>query len=141
MKRVVALCLLAGLVTAACSKSEKESEAEGEGSQAPCAAASAAVATPPALPAGFPTPTDVTYTATEVAGPSTIVEGYWNGGLEDAFEGYKDAFEQAGYDVTGDEKEEDDAEVNFSGGSSTGQVKLVSSCEGRTSVRITIRPA
>ena len=80
------------------------------------------------------------YTAERDAGPSHIVEGYRDGKLEDAFDAYKDAFESAGYDVTKDEREEDDAEVNFAGGASTGQVKLKQHCEDRTSIEITVRP-
>jgi hypothetical protein len=138
MKRGVVLSLIAVLVLASCSKGEKE--AEGEEAKGTCGPAPAALAAPPSLPSGFPTPSEVTYTGTEAAGPSTIVEGFWAGDLEDAFEGYKDAFEKAGYSVTKDEKEEDDAEVNFSGGNSTGQVKLGIECQGRTSVQITVRP-
>jgi hypothetical protein len=137
VKRRVVLPLLVVLVLASCSEGEKESEGEKKG---PCGATPTALAAAPSFPADFPTPSEVTYTATKIAGPSTIVDGFWAGDLEDAFEGYKDAFEKAGYTVTKDEKEEDDAEVNFSGGSSTGQVKLVTECEGRTSVEITVRP-
>jgi hypothetical protein len=133
---MVVLVLLASLVLAACSESEKEAE----GNAGPCGTAPATLATAPVLPAGFPSPSQVAYTATETAGPSTIVKGYWSGDLEAAFDGYKAAFQGAGYTVTKDEKEADDAEVNFSGGSSTGQVKLVTECEGRTSLTITVRP-
>jgi hypothetical protein len=40
----------------------------------------------------------------------------------------------------GGEHEEDDAEVNFEGHSTTGQVKLEVECTDRTSVGLTIRP-
>jgi hypothetical protein len=73
--------------------------------------------------------------------PSQIVDGYYEGDITEAFGSYKGALEDAdGYDVTKDEKEEDDAEVNFEGGGSSGQVKLLQSCEDRTSVTITARP-
>ena len=94
----------------------------------------------PQLPPGFPTPEGVTYTSEHEAGPSQIVEGYREGDIEEAYDAYKDAFPEAGYEVTKDEREEVDAEVNFEGGSSTGQVKLVQECSDRTSVAITIRP-
>ncbi|HEX6699760.1 MAG TPA: hypothetical protein VF101_03440 [Gaiellaceae bacterium] len=134
--------ILAGVVLAfavACGseKEEKEKAAAGKA----CAAAPAAMSAEPKLPAGFPTPSEVTYTGEKAAGPSTIVEGYWNGEIDDAFDGYKSAFDDAGYDVTKDEHEEVDAEVNFSGGSSTGQVKLVQECKDRTTVSITVRPS
>jgi hypothetical protein len=138
MKRTFVLVLAASLLLAACS--EREKQKEGEGSEAPCSPPPAALASAPTLPPGFPSPAELKYTDSQVAGPSTIVQGYWDGDLEAAFEGFKDAFGGAGYTVTHDEKEADDAEVDFSGGNSTGQVKLVTECEGRTLVTITVRP-
>ena len=95
----------------------------------------------PELPPAFPTPAGVTYTSAERAGPSTILEGHWAGAsLGDAFEGYKRAFVEAGYQVTDEEREARDAEVNFAGGGTTGQVRLNVRCAGRLEVGITIRP-
>ena len=94
----------------------------------------------PDLPSGFPTPDGVTYTGQEDRGPSTVVEGYREGELQDAFDAYKSEIDSAGFDVTKDEKEEDDAEVAFAGSGSTGQVKLIQECQDRTSVAITVRP-
>jgi hypothetical protein len=112
---------------------------EEEG-KAACGPAPAAIASPPKLPDGFPTPGGVTYTSSKAAGPSTIVDGYRDGELGDAFNAYKHGFVGAGYDVTRDEEEEDDAEVNFSGAGTDGQVKLRQECKDRTTVSITIRP-
>lgn len=120
---------------------EEESEAEREAAGAACTVAPAALPGTPTLPDGFPTPEGVTYTAEREAGPSHIVEGYFDGAVGDAYEAYRDALDQAdGYDVTKDEQEELDAEVNFEGGSSSGQVKLLQECEDRTTVSITARP-
>jgi hypothetical protein len=138
MRRTAVFLVAVALMVAACSKSE--SEREGEGKEGPCGPAPAALAAAPTFPPGFPSPSELKYTDSQVAGPSTIVQGYWDGDLADAFDGFKDAFTGAGYTVTSDEKEADDAEVNFSGGNATGQVKLVTECEGRTSVTITVRP-
>jgi hypothetical protein len=69
-----------------------------------------------------------------------VVEGYWDGELGDAYDGYKSAFDGTSFSVTKDEREEDDAEVNFEGDADTGQVKLVQECADRTRVRITVRP-
>lgn len=131
----ILLTLVVGVAAGCGGDGEGESEAKGT-----CGAAPAEIATQPTLPDGFPTPEGVVYTSERDAGPSHIVEGYRDGQLEDAFDAYKDAFGTAGYDVTKDEREEDDAEVNFEGGASTGQVKLLQSCEDRTSVAITVRP-
>ena len=138
VKRCAALILLTLVVgLAAGCGGDEESDGEAQGA---CGEAPAEIAQQPTLPDGFPTPDGVIYTAERDAGPSHIVEGYRDGELEDAFDAYKDAFESAGYDVTKDEREEDDAEVNFAGGASTGQVKLEQHCEDRTSIEITIRP-
>jgi hypothetical protein len=105
-----------------------------------CPPPGAALAEAPELPPGFPTPDGVTYTSSREAGPSTLVEGYHDALLEEAFESYKDAFEQAsGYAVTQEEQEQLDAEVNFEGGGTDGQVRL-GACSDRTDVTITIRP-
>jgi hypothetical protein len=131
--------LLAGLLLmSACSKKEEDAASGGDGGS--CPTASPAIASLPSLPSGFPTPDEVTFTSSKMAGPSTILEGYWDGDLGNAFEGWKAAFGASGYDVTFSEQEEDDAEVNFAGSSSTGQVKLNTECEGRTAVKVTIRP-
>ena len=130
--------LVAAFAAAGCGGEDEE--AEKEGASGACPTAPAAMSGQPTLPAGFPTPSEVTYTAERESGPSTIVDGFWEGDIEAAFDGYKEAFDGAGYDVTKDEQEEFDAEVNFAGGETDGQVKLIQECDGRTSVSITIRP-
>ena len=137
MSRIGVLSVFVVLLAAACGSEKKSAEGKAERD---CGTAPAAMAGQPALPAKFPTPDLVTYTGEKKTGPSTIVAGYREGELAEAFDDYKSAFSSAGYDVTKDEKEEDDAEVNFSGGSSTGQVKMIQSCKDRTSLSITIRP-
>jgi hypothetical protein len=138
VKRCAALLLLtlvAGIAAGCGGDGDSDREALGA-----CGDAPAEIAQQPTLPDAFPTPDGVIYTAERDAGPSHIVEGYRDGDLEDAFDAYKEAFDTAGYDVTKDEREKDDAEVNFAGGASTGQVKLEQHCEDRTSIEITIRP-
>jgi hypothetical protein len=126
------------LVLAAGCGSEKKAE-EG-GAEKECGSARAAMVGNPKLPLKFPTPDNVTYTGEKKTGPSSVVSGFREGELGDAFDAYKSAFDSAGYQLTHDEKEEDDAEVNFAGGNSTGQVKMIQSCKDRTSLAITIRP-
>ena len=140
IKRCALLAVLA-LALGACGGGEEGEEAEREAAGQACAEAPAALDGTPMLPEGFPTPDGVTYTAEREAGPSTIVDGYYEGGIEDAYEDYKSALDGAdGFEVTQDEQEEVDAEVNFEGGGTSGQVKLIQECEDRTSVSITARP-
>ena len=113
---------------------------EPEEAKADCPAPPQPLAGKPDLPAGFPSPTEVTYTENIQAGPSMIVRGYWGADIDEAFDGYKDEFDGTDYDVTKDEKEEVDAEVNFDGPGGSGQVKLIQNCRDRTEVSITIRP-
>jgi hypothetical protein len=125
------------LLAAGCGSEKK---AEAGGAEKECDSAPAAMAGQPTLPAKFPTPDSVTYTGQKKTGPSSVVSGYRDGELGDSFDAYKSAFDSAGYQVTDSEKEEDDAEVNFAGGSASGQVKMIQSCKDRTSLAITIRP-
>jgi len=134
MRPLILVGLFLASLAAGCGGGDEESKAA-------CGSAPAAMAGDPKLPDGFPTPHEVTYTSSKPAGPSTIVEGYNEDELEHTFAEYKDGFEQAGYDVTKDEKEEDDAEVNFAGSGTDGQVKLREECAGRTTISITVRPA
>jgi hypothetical protein len=105
-----------------------------------CGPAPTALSPGPELPPNFPTPEGVVYTGVEQAGPTTIVHGFVSSDLETTFEAYKRAFSDAGFHVTRDEIEDVDAEVNWAGGGADGQVKLLAECEGRLSVRITVRP-
>ena len=126
---VVACALLAG-----CGGEESAGETTA------CPAAPPELAQPPELPSGFPSPPEVTYTQDLRAGPARIVRGYWQGDIDAAFEGYKDAFAESGYEVTKEEQEAVDAEVNFAGSGVSGQVKLLQTCADRTDVSVTVRP-
>lgn len=105
-----------------------------------CSAPKPAAKKLPRLPSGFPTPDGVTYTQGSKAGPSTIVYGYYAQDLTEAHSGWADALKSAGYTITAEEQDPADAEVNFSGHSTTGQVRLQESCKGRSLVTVTIRP-
>ncbi|MDP9342107.1 MAG: hypothetical protein M3Q23_08410 [Actinomycetota bacterium] len=142
MRRTLVLVLAMGLLLGACSK-KGETETAGSETSAGggCGPVPSALATVPSVAAAFPGPSDIVVTDVSPAGPSTIVTGVVNDDLEGVYGDYKSALSTGGYTVTSSEKEEDDAEVNFSGNSTTGQVKLTVPCEGRTDVSITIRPA
>ena len=138
---------LAALVTlalmpfamAACGGDGESEEGEGERTTVAC---SGTPVTTTDLPGDFPDVDGVTYTDAATAGPSQIVDGYYEGSLEDAYEAYKAAFPDAGYEVLFDELEENDSEVAWKGGRRTGIVALRANCEesGRVSVHITSRP-
>jgi hypothetical protein len=97
------------------------------------------------LPADFPQPGELTITASTTAGPSQVVDGYWDSDLEEAYEDWHRQLDTAGYTVLFDEIEDDDAEISYKSadGSSTGQIALRADCgtEDRIAVHITNRPA
>lgn len=142
MKRVaLALIVLAVFLVACESASEKAREAAGKDKASATCTSTPAPVGAPSLPATFPAPADVTFTGSTTAGPSQIVTGYSSSKLTELYDAYKTALSQGGYTVSKSEKEDYDAEVNFSGNNSTGQVKLETECAGRTSIGITIRPS
>jgi len=130
---LAALCLLAG-----CGGGEPKAKIR----TATCSGAPlAAVA---GLPADFPRPEAVVFLRRQLRGPTTVVDGYWEGDLEEAFRGYSEALEQAGYAILDDEREAADAEVVYEdpAGETGGQVALRDHCreDGRVVVHITARP-
>jgi len=140
LSALAALLALVALALAACGGGGESEEKESESGAKVACEGSPISATK--LPANFPKPDGVTYTETSEAGPSHVVDGYYEGELQDAYEGYKDGFESAGYKVLFDEIEDHDSEVSYDGEGRTGQVALREDCEeeGRLTVHITSRP-
>jgi hypothetical protein len=136
------LILVLSLGLAGCGGGGDE-ESEAEGGERSAVACSGSPLSSVELPAGFPKPDPVVYTKAETAGPTEIVDGYYDGELRDAYDDYKSGFASAGYDILFDETEEHDSEVSYEGGGRTGQVALRENCEegDRVSVHITSRPA
>ena len=95
------------------------------------------------LPSGFPKPDAVTYHQQKTEGPSLTVDATYAGNLDDAYSAYEQAVSAANYNVTHKEKEEDDAEINYAGGATTGQIALRDVCgeSDKLVVEITNRPA
>ena len=106
-----------------------------------CPSPPAALSSTPKLPARFPSPSLVVYTKTSKAGPSTIINAYFKDDLPGAYDAYKSAFRQAGFTLTKAEHDPRDAELDWSGGRTTGEVKMDWPCLGQTGIDITIRPA
>jgi hypothetical protein len=140
--RRLALLPLALLVfaLAGCGGDGKSEEESGGEAEAACTAS--ALEDAPNLPSGFPSFDSVTFTQQRTQGPTEIVEGYYEGELEDAYNEVKSSLEDAGFTILFDELEEDDSEVSWKGQGRSGQVGLRMECgdEDRVFVRISNRP-
>lgn len=142
--RIVAVLTIGLLAFTACGGSDKEGgEEEAPGTLA--CDGTALSASEIKLPSDFPIPSDAVLTTQQAAGPSQIVEGFYEADLESAYNEWKDALENADYDILFDEIEDRDSEISYKSpdAKSTGQIALRSECKdsGKTFVHITNRPA
>lgn len=147
MKRAAAFATigLAVLLAAGCGGKKDESEGGALNKQALAACNGSALAEAPNLPPSWPQiETDkVTYTKQETKGPTTIVEGYFNGDIKEAHDEWKKELEASGYKILFDELEDHDSEVSWQGEGRSGQVALREECGSadKIYVHITNRPA
>ena len=147
MKRAAAFATigLAVLLAAGCGSKKDESEGGALNKQALAACNGSALAEAPNLPPSWPQiETDkVTYTKQETKGPTTIVEGYFNGDIKEAHDEWKKELEASGYKILFDELEDHDSEVSWQGEGRSGQVALREECGSadKIYVHITNRPA
>jgi hypothetical protein len=137
---MLVLVVALAFVVAGCGGDKKEEAAGAEGSRVDCRAD--AFKGDPGLPAKFPIPAEFTVTESNLEGPTRIVVGYWESGLDEAYREWKDRVEEAGFKVTFDELEEHDSEVAYDGSGRTGIIQLRDRCneDEVTYVRITSRP-
>jgi hypothetical protein len=133
--------LVALTALAACGGSGGESE-EAASPEAKAACGGSALPGDPKLPKGFPKLARTTYVVSTPTGPSVIVDGYFEGSLKDAHDGYRGELPANGFDILFDELEEHDSEVSWKGAGRTGQVALREECgrDDRIYVHITSRP-
>lgn len=147
MRQVAGFAVLAAIVLAfaGCGGGGGgEEEGEGELNQQAIAACNgSALSEAPDLPASFPQVESVTYTKQRTQGPTQVVEGYFEGSLEDAYDEYKKELQAAGFKILFDEIEEHDSEVSWEGEGRSGQVALREECgsDDKLYVHITNRPA
>jgi hypothetical protein len=148
MRQVAGFAVLAAIVLAfAGCGGGGGGEEEGEGGelnqQAIAACKGSALGEAPDLPASFPQVENVTYTKQKTQGPTQVVEGYFEGSLEDAYDEYKKELQAAGFKILFDEIEEHDSEVSWEGEGRSGQVALREECgsDDKLYVHITNRPA
>jgi hypothetical protein len=98
------------------------------------------------LPPSFPQIEEdkLVYTQEAEVGPTQVVEGYFNGDVEEAHEEFQKELKASGYDILFDEVEApNDSEISWKGEGRTGQVAMRNECgdSDKTYVHITNRPA
>jgi hypothetical protein len=126
---------------------EKKSETEQPSAAASAACNGAALADTSKLdlPPSWPQIEEdkMTYTKQEKTGPTVVVEGYFNGDVEEAHDEWKKELQASGYKILFDELEDHDSEVSWSGEGRSGQVALREECgtPDKIWVHITNRPA
>ena len=135
------LALVVAFVAAGCGGDKKE-ESEGAGGETKIDCRADEFSGDPQLPANFPTPGEFVVTSSTQEGPTRVVVGYWESGLDEAYREWKDQVEEAGFNVTFDELEDKDSEVAYEGSGKTGIIQLKDRCneDEVTYVRITSRP-
>jgi hypothetical protein len=145
MKKAL-LAIMLALSIAGCGGDDGESEEEREQEAASGRGTVTCEGSPTSddagLPSGFPELEGITWVTAEDKGPTRVVDGYADRSLDELYNDYKSGFEDAGWDVTFDEIEEDDAEVAYKepDEASDGIVALRSCDEDRTSIHVTNRP-
>jgi hypothetical protein len=136
---------LAVLLAAGCGSKKSESSGSTLNQEAKAACTGSAMAKAPNLPPSWPQiETDkMTYTKQETKGPTTIVEGYFNGDIKEAHDEWKKELGASGYKILFDELEDHDSEVSWQGEGRSGQVALREECGSadKIFVHITNRPA
>jgi ABC-type glycerol-3-phosphate transport system substrate-binding protein len=144
MRQAAWFAVLAAVVVAlaGCGGGGGDEESEAANPQATAACEASPLTDAPKLPASFPMVEETTLTKQSTQGPTQVVEGYWDGDVEEAHDEYVKEFKAAGYKILFEEVEEHDSEVSWSGEGRSGQVALRDDCGGdKIYVHITNRPA
>ena len=145
MRQVAVLSLLAAavLLVAGCGGSKNDEESEAANPQAKAACDGSALTAAPKLPPSFPMVEETTLTKQSTQGPTELVEGYWEGSVQDAHDEYLKELKAAGYKILFEEVEApNDSEISWQGEGRSGQVALRNDCGGdKIYVHITNRPA
>jgi hypothetical protein len=132
-----------GLALAACGGGGDKEGSSEVSKEAEAACNGSALTQTPDFPKNWPDVVGVTYTQQSVQGPTTVVDGYFEGDLQSAHDAFKTELEASGFTILFDEIEEDDSEVSWKGKGRSGQVALRNECgdSDKMFVHVTNRPA
>lgn len=93
------------------------------------------------LPTLFPTPRGITYGAVSTNGPATVIHAYSSSSRLITFDLYKRDLASKPYQVSQSRYSDQDAEIDFQGNGVSGQVAVLSGCQGVVPVNITLQQA
>jgi hypothetical protein len=129
-KVALVLVLLTAALAAGCGGGGDSEENEGGGEATHAACDGSALSGDLNLPASWPQIEEdkMVYTEQETAGPTEIVEGYFNGDVQEAHDEFQRELEATGFTVTFEEVEEHDSEVAWEGEGRTGIVAIRDEC-------------
>ena len=142
-KVALVLVLAAAGLAAGCGGGGGSEDEEGGGEATHAACDGCALSESLKLPAGWPQIEEdkMVYTEQETTGPTEVVEGYFNGDVQEAHDEFEHELEASGFTVTFEEVEEHDSEVAWEGEGRTGIVAIRDECgdSEKMYIRITNR--
>ena len=144
-KVALILVLLTAGIAAGCGGGGNKEEEGDLSEQVQAACEGSAIDVTSKLPPSFPQIEEdkLTYTQESEVGPTQVIEGYFNGDVEEAHEEFQKELKASGYDILFDEVEApDDSEISWKGEGRTGQVAMRNECgeSDKTYIHITNRP-
>ena len=93
------------------------------------------------LPTLFPTPRGITYGSVTTNGPATVVHAYSSSSRLITFDLYKRDLASNPYQVSRSQFNAQNAAIYFQGNGITGQVAVLTGCQGAVPVNITLQQA
>jgi hypothetical protein len=146
--RIALLLLVLGLAAVALAGcgggGDKDKDADAASGDVQAACSGSRMSETPSLPASFPQIEQdrLVYTRQSKNGPTDVVEGYFNGDVQEAHDEFLKELQGAQFKILFNEVEApNDSEISWSGEGRTGQVALRNECgdSDKTYVHITNR--
>jgi hypothetical protein len=145
--RLTLLAIACTTLLVACGgKKEAEQTTSADAGRGTITCEGSAMSGDAGLPPKFPILPEMTVVTAQDKGPTHVVDGYAEDGIEGVYNEMKDRLQEEQYTILFSEieKERGDSEISYKSpdGKTTGQLALRSACDnGNTSVHITARPA
>lgn len=107
-----------------------------------CAGAAETIGRPEALPADFPVPEGTVFVGQRTSGRFSLVDARSPGDFDEVHEFFERELDHSGYQLSGGEAEEDEAETDFAGNGLAGHlvVHTIGGCDGAVRVGVATSP-